>query len=81
MEESDSVGKFWIFGHFNFLTWHSVIRVELDSSQCDTARSLTQRSFTIFRENQYFCETIFLQSIYQGPRWVQFMEKKNAKIS
>ena len=43
------VWQFWIFGHFNFLTRHSVIQVELDSSQCDTARSPTQRSFTLRR--------------------------------
>ena len=79
MEESNSVGKFWIFGHFNFLTWHSVIRVELDSSQCDTARSPTQRSFTIFRKNKFFCEIFFFSLFIRDPDGSNSWRKKMQK--
>ena len=55
MEELDSVGKFWIFGHFNFLTWHSVIRLEWSW----TRHSAILRGVRLSAVSQFFAKTNF----------------------
>ena len=56
--------------------------------QCDTARSPTWRTITLRRVTFFtniFTKTNFsakpFKTVYQGPKWVGFMEKENCKKS